>query len=339
MTADSLLDADDLVRGFPVRGVAWRGHRPIVRALNGVTLSVARRETLAVVGESGCGKSTLARAIVRLVELDSGRIHFDGEDVRALRGDSLRQYNRRVQLIFQDPYGSLNPRMTAGEVLEEALRVHQVVSRSARISRMVELLSLVRLPRDALERFPHEFSGGQRQRIAIARALSVQPEMLIADEIVSALDVSIQAQILNLLLDLQRELGLTILFVSHDLRVVRHLAHRVAVLYLGRVVEIGDADAVFGSPLHPYTQALLRAAPQMRVGLRNERVALAGELPSPMAIPPGCPFHPRCPLAFDRCRLETPVLRGAREDHKAECHLAEPPLQGLCGSSPRSIAP
>jgi oligopeptide/dipeptide ABC transporter ATP-binding protein len=321
MTTNVLLRADDLVRSFPAGGLSWHGRRSVVRALNGVNLSVARGETLAVVGESGCGKSTLARALVRLIELDSGQIRFAGEDVRTLHGDALRRYNRRVQLVFQDPYGSLNPRMTVGEMLEEALRVHQIVAPSRRTTRITELLSLVRLPSGATERLPHEFSGGQRQRIAIARALSVQPDMLIADEIVSALDVSIQAQILNLLLDLQHDLGLAILFVSHDLRVVRHLAHRVAVMYLGRVVEIGDADAVFTSPLHPYTQALLRAVPQMRAGRRDENVALAGELPSSLAIPTGCPFHPRCPLAFDRCRVQAPALYAGPDGHEAECHL------------------
>jgi oligopeptide/dipeptide ABC transporter ATP-binding protein len=323
MMAEALLCADDLMRSFPIRGIAWHGKRPVVRALNGVTLSVARGETLAVVGESGCGKSTLARALVRLIELDSGQIHFAGEDVRALQGDALRRYNRHVQLIFQDPYGSLNPRMTVGETLEEALGVHRIVPPSGRTARIAELLSLARLPTDATQRLPHEFSGGQRQRIAIARALSVQPDMLIADEIVSSLDVSVQAQILNLLLDLQRNLGLAILFVSHDLRVVRHLAHRVAVMYLGRVVEVGEADAVFGSPRHPYTQALLRAAPQMRLGRRNEKAALSGELPSPLAIPAGCPFHPRCPLAFNRCRVEAPALHAGPDGHRAECHLAD----------------
>jgi oligopeptide/dipeptide ABC transporter ATP-binding protein len=320
---DVLLRADDLVRSFPIRGIAWHGKRAEVRALNGVTLSIAPGETLAVVGESGCGKSTLARALVRLIELNSGQIHFAGEDVRALQGDALRRYNRRVQLVFQDPYGSLNPRMTVGETLEEALRVHRVVPASGISARIAELLSLVRLPADATQRFPHGFSGGQRQRIAIARALSVQPELLIADEIVSALDVSVQAQMLNLLLDLQRDLRLAILFVSHDLRVVRHLAHRVAVMYLGRIVELGEADAVFGSPLHPYTQALLRAAPQMRLGRRDEKVALMGELPSPLAIPAGCPFHPRCPLALARCRVEMPALHAGPGCHRAECHLAE----------------
>ena len=325
MTTDVLLRADDLVRSFSARGLSWHGRRPVVRALNGVNLAVARGETVAVVGESGCGKSTLARALVRLIELDSGQIRFAGEDVRTLHGDALRRYNRRVQLVFQDPYGSLNPRMTVGEMLEEALRVHQIGAPSRHTTRITELLSLVRLPSGAIERLPHEFSGGQRQRIAIARALSVQPDVLIADEIVSALDVSIQAQILNLLLDLQRDLGLAILFVSHDLRVVRHVAHRVAVMYLGRVVEIGDADAVFASPLHPYTQALLRAVPQMRAGRRDENVPLAGELPSSLAIPIGCPFHPRCPLAFDRCRVQAPALYAGPDGHEAECHLMGQP--------------
>lgn len=322
MTAEVLLRADNLVRSFLIRGIAWRGPRPAVRALNGVSLSVARGETLAVVGESGCGKSTLARVLVRLIDADAGQIRFAGHDVRALRGNALRQYNRRVQLIFQDPYGSLNPSMTVGEILDEALRVHRIVPPHSRTARIAELLSLVRLPADAAGRLPHEFSGGQRQRIAIARALSVQPDVLIADEIVSALDVSIQAQILNLLLDLQRQLGLAMLFVSHDLRVVRHLAHRVAVMYLGRVVETGDADAVFGSPMHPYTQALLRAAPQIRLGPRTEEEALSGELPSPLAIPSGCPFHPRCPSVLDRCRVEFPAPYINSDGHVAECHLA-----------------
>ena len=323
MMAEVLLRADDLVRSFPAPGFAWHGKHAAVRALNGVTLSLAQGETLAVVGESGCGKSTLTRALVRLIEVESGQIQFAGEDVRALQGDALRQYNRQVQLVFQDPYGSLNPRMTVGEMLEEALQVHRIVPPSHRTARVSELLSLARLPADATRRFPHEFSGGQRQRIAIARALSVRPQVLIADEIVSALDVSVQAQMLNLLLDLQRDLGLAILFVSHDLRVVRHLAHRVAVMYLGRVVEVGEADAIFQAPRHPYTQALLRAAPQMQLSNRNEKVALRGELPSPLAIPAGCPFHPRCPLVFDRCRVEPPAPHAGPAGHNAECHLAE----------------
>jgi oligopeptide/dipeptide ABC transporter ATP-binding protein len=299
-----------------------------VRALNGVSLTIARGETLAVVGESGCGKSTLARTLVRLIDLDSGQISFDDADVTTLRGAELRRYNRRVQMVFQDPYGSLNPRMTVGQILTEALAVHDMVPPSERAARVAALLALVRLPDTAADRLPHEFSGGQRQRIAIARALSIEPELLIADEIVSALDVSVQAQILNLLLDLQQRLGLAILFVSHDLRVVRHLAHRVAIMYLGRVVEQGPADAVFDTPRHPYTKALLRAAPSMEPPLpgasRTRRsAALSGELPSPLAIPGGCPFHPRCPQAMDRCRTEVPRIHMGEDKHLATCHLLD----------------
>ncbi len=327
MTA--LLRADDLARGFPVRrGLmdVLRGRpKRIVRALAGVTVTVNRGETLAVVGESGCGKSTLARALVRLIALDAGQIDYDGQDVRALSGEALRRYNRRVQMVFQDPYGSLNPRMTIGETLAEALSVHRMVPKDRIEARVAELLALVRLPANAAARMPHEFSGGQRQRIAIARALSVEPDLLIADEIVSALDVSVQAQILNLLLDMQERLGLAMLFVSHDLRVVRHLAHQVAVMYLGRVVEHGPAESVFDAPLHPYTQALLRAAPTLtpptsKQGRRTTESALRGELPSPMQNVPGCPFHPRCPAAFDRCRVDPPRMI-VRHGHGAACHL------------------
>jgi len=330
MTTGYLLEVDDLVRTFPMRlglsGILKGGQRPMVRALSGVTLAVERGETVAVVGESGCGKSTLARTLVRLIEADSGQILFEGGDVRTLRGEALRRYNRRVQMVFQDPYGSLNPRMTVGEMLGEALVVHNLVPQGQRAARIAELLELVRLPVSAATRLPHEFSGGQRQRIAIARALSVEPELLIADEIVSSLDVSVQAQILNLLLDLQQQLGLAILFVSHDLRVVRHIAHRVAIMYLGRVVELGPAESVFDRPRHPYTQALLRAAPTMEPppdGVRPSagEPALAGELPSPLAIPPGCPFHPRCPVARAECRREVPRVHMTDDGHLATCHL------------------
>jgi len=325
-----ILVADDLTRSFPGRrgfaGLLSGSARPLVRALNGVSLELARGETLAIVGESGCGKSTLARALVRLIDVDGGQISFEGTDVRRLSGADLQRYNRRVQMIFQDPYGSLNPRMTVGQILEEGLQVHDMVPAAQRAARVGELLSLVRLPADAAGRLPHEFSGGQRQRIAIARALSIEPDVLIADEIVSALDVSVQAQILNLLLDLQSRLGLAILFVSHDLRVVRHLAHRVAIMYLGRVVEVGQADDVFDRPRHPYTRALLRAAPAMEPPLPGvprvrRSAALVGELPSPLAIPNGCPFHPRCPEAIDRCSVEVPRVNIDENRQMATCHL------------------
>jgi oligopeptide/dipeptide ABC transporter ATP-binding protein len=325
----ALLRVDDLERGFPLRRSAVQalrgGPRPMVRALAGVSLSLGRGETLAVVGESGCGKSTLARTLVRLTDADAGQIDFDGQDVRALSGEGLRRYNRRVQMVFQDPYGSLNPRMSVGETLGEALTVHRMVPRAQVPTRIAELLALVRLPADAAARLPHEFSGGQRQRIAIARALAVEPELLIADEIVSALDVSVQAQILNLLLDMQERLGLAILFVSHDLRVVRHLAHAVAVMYLGRVVELGPADAVFDSPLHPYTEALLKAAPRLEPGgaRRRRGPALSGELPSPLQRVRGCPFHPRCPKAFAPCATVEPRTT-VHDGHRVLCHLHDP---------------
>jgi oligopeptide/dipeptide ABC transporter ATP-binding protein len=326
MIGRPLLSADDLAKSFPIR----RGLRSLlaggpplaVRALSGASLAIHHGETLAVVGESGCGKSTLARALVRLIEVDTGQVDFDGTDVRRLSGSALRDYNRRVQMVFQDPYGSLNPRLTVGEALTEAIAVHRLMPKGEIPARIATLLDLVRLPAAAGERFPHQFSGGQRQRIAIARALAVEPQVLIADEIVSALDVSVQAQIVNLLLELQERLGLAILFVSHDLRIVRHIAHRVAVMYLGRVVEMGPAQHVFGAPRHPYTRALLRAAPKLRGGRRSTVAVLSGELPSPLAIPSGCPFHPRCPESIERCRVEIPLSRIVDSGHFAACHLA-----------------
>lgn len=327
MNARPLLSADDITKSFPVRRslrAVLSGAPPLaVRALNGASLSVRHGETLAIVGESGCGKSTLARAIVRLMDVDSGQIDFDGADVLRLGGRHLRDYNRHVQMVFQDPYGSLNPRRTVGEVLTEAISVHRLMPKAEIPARIASLLDLVRLPATALGRLPHEFSGGQRQRIAIARALSVEPRVLVADEIVSALDVSVQAQIINLLLELQERLGLSILFVSHDLRVVRHIAHRVAVMYLGRVVEKGTAQAVFDTPRHPYTRALMRAAPKLRGGRRSTTAEVPGELPSPLKIPSGCPFHPRCSMAQHRCTVDLPLSRVIEDDHFSACHFAE----------------
>ncbi len=327
MIGEALLRADDLAKRFTVRrGLLsfLSGTPPLaVRALNGASLAVHRGETLAIVGESGCGKSTLARALVRLIDVDAGQVDFDGADVLRLSGRALRDYNRRVQMVFQDPYGSLNPRLTVREALTEAIAVHRLMPKSEIPARIASLLDLVRLPTTAGDRFPHEFSGGQRQRIAIARALAVEPQVLVADEIVSALDVSVQAQIVNLLLELQERLGLAILFVSHDLRVVRHIAHRVAVMYLGRVVETGPAERVFAAPRHPYTRALLRAAPKLRGGRRSTVAEITGELPSPLAIPSGCPFHPRCPMAVERCRAELPLSRVIESEHFSACHFAE----------------
>ncbi len=335
----ALLEVEHLSKRFPLRRTAFdalRGHpRPILQAVNDVSLSVARGEALGIVGESGCGKSTLARCLVRLHDPDSGTIRYDGADVLALAGAARRAFNRRVQMVFQDPYGSLNPRMTIHDALAEALRVHAVVPPAAIPARVAELLALVHLPPDAATRRPHAFSGGQRQRIGIARALAVEPAIIVADEPVSALDVSVQAQIVNLFLELQERLGLTLLFITHDLRLVRHVTHRVAVMYLGRIVEIGPTPALFAAPRHPYTQALLAAAPRLVApslvapslvgGRRRREAATRGELPGGAAIPAGCAFHPRCPVAVERCRRELPSLTPRGTPWPVACHLAGDP--------------
>ena len=316
--SEILVRAEGLTKTFPASGTrALRVH-----ALTAVDLDVRRGETLGIVGESGCGKSTLARCLVRLYDIDSGRITFDGSDVAKLQGAALRAFNRRVQMVFQDPYGSLNPRLTVRETLAEPLAVHRICPRGEIGARVESLLDLVNLPRSAAERRPHEFSGGQRQRIGIARALSVEPECLIADELVSALDVSVQAQMVNLLLELQERLRLTVVFIAHDLRLVRHLSHRVAVMYLGRVVELAETAALFERPRHPYTQALLAAAPDLDPQHRSRAEAVQGELPSPLAPPPGCAFHPRCPAAIDVCRRVLPPLAPLRDGRLAACHVA-----------------
>ncbi|TNC61394.1 ABC transporter ATP-binding protein [Rubellimicrobium roseum] len=325
---EAILTAEGVSKDFPLpRSLSDRlAGRPAraVHALSGVTLEVRRGETLGIVGESGCGKSTLARCLVRLHEVDGGRVTYGGTDVATLTGAERRAFNRRVQMIFQDPYGSLNPRMTVRQILAEALSVHRMVPTARIPDRIAELLALVRLPSDAADRHPHAFSGGQRQRIGIARALSVEPEVLVADELVSALDVSVQAQVVNLLLELQERLRLTVVFVAHDLRLVRHISHRVAVMYLGKVVEVAPTATLFDDPRHPYTQALLHAAPSLDPGSRSRRAAARGELPSPIAPPPGCPFNTRCPHAFDRCPAEVPFLTSRGPDHVAACHLAAP---------------
>lgn len=296
--------------------------RQVVSALNGVDLDVMPAETLGIVGESGCGKSTLARCIAGLNRPTSGDIRFEGESVIDLKGARRRGYNKRVQMMFQDPYTSLNPRMTVRDTLREAITVHRMREGAGIDRRVDELLDLVRLPDGAADKYPHEFSGGQRQRIGIARALSLEPTCLVADELVSALDVSVQAQVVNLLLELQDSLGLTVLFVAHDLRLVRHVSHRVAVIYLGAIVEIGPSEALFSRPMHPYSQALLAAAPSLDPTARRRAPALSGELPSPLDIPPGCPFHVRCPHAAERCRQEKPALRSVGHGMTA-CHFAE----------------
>jgi oligopeptide/dipeptide ABC transporter ATP-binding protein len=278
------------------------------------------------VGESGCGKSTLGKCIVRLHRPTSGRILFEGTDLAALKPGALKPHRRHLQMVFQDPVESLNARHTVGEIIGEPFEIHGVGDARSRRESVLALLAKVGLPAGAADRYPFEFSGGQRQRIGIARALALNPRLLVCDEPVSALDVSIQSQVLNLLLDLQRELGLTYLFIAHNLAVVKHVSDRIAIMYLGRIVELADADAIYARPLHPYTRALLSAIPRPNPGVRRERIVLQGDVPSPINPPPGCPFHPRCPHATDRCRAEAPALRPAPHDpaHTVSCHYDLP---------------
>lgn len=319
-----LVRAESLRKTFrgASRGLG-RDHAEL-RAVDGVTLEVMRGETLGLVGESGCGKSTFGRLLLRLQEPTSGRVYFEGEDITDLSQSELRPYRRQMQIIFQDPYSSLNPRMTVRAALAEALRVHGLVgSRSEEEQRIAALLERVGLRPEHMRRYPHEFSGGQRQRIGIARALAVSPRFIVADEPVSALDVSIQAQIVNLLSDLQGELGLSFLFIAHDLHVVEHVSRRVAVMYLGRIVEIAAADQIYDEPRHPYTQALLSAVPEPDPNAAKRRVILRGDVPSPLNPPSGCPFHPRCPIAEKGlCDREVPALRTIESGHEVACHLA-----------------
>ena len=320
-----LLEVRNLVKHFQVGGGLFGGRAGLVRAVDDVSFEIRRGETLGLVGESGCGKTTTGRCILQLERPTSGQILFEGRDLTTLNEDALRSIRRKMQVIFQDPYSSLNPRMTVGQIIGEPLAVHGIVAdRAERPKRVRELLSHVGLLAQHAQRYPHQLSGGQRQRVGIARALAVEPSLIICDEPVSALDVSIQAQIINLLEDLQAQFGLTYLFVAHDLSVVRHISDRVVVMYLGKIVEITDRKSLYDSPLHPYTKALLSAVPIPDPALeaQRERVVLGGEVPSPLNPPSGCVFHPRCPIAVDRCRSEVPVLREVKPGHWAACLLA-----------------
>ena len=318
---DVLLEVEDLRKYFPVRGGVFGRKVGEVKAVDGISFSIQKGETLGLVGESGSGKSTAGRSILRLIEPTSGRVRFNGRNVFELGKEELRELRRRMQIIFQDPYASLNPRMTVGSIVGEPFAIHKIAAGRDREERVEALLMRVGLSADHMRRYPHEFSGGQRQRIGIARALALHPEFIIGDEPVSALDVSIQAQVINLLEDLQQEMGLSYLIIAHDLSVVRHISHRIAVMYLGKLVEIADNEQLYNNPLHPYTEALLSAVPVPDPRTKKERIVLTGDIPSPINPPSGCVFHTRCPIVEDRCKTEVPELRKLDDGRLLACHL------------------
>ncbi|WP_156290127.1 ABC transporter ATP-binding protein [Oceanobacillus salinisoli] len=321
-----LLKVTELKQYFPIKGGILGKTINYVKAVDGISFTIYEGETLSIVGESGCGKSTTGRAILRLDEPTSGKVEFKGEDLLSYSKKKMNQERKNMQIIFQDPYASINPRQTVRQILNEALEIQNVVPKKERNQRVIELLETVGLGEHQLDRYPHEFSGGQRQRIGIARALSVNPELIVADEAVSALDVSIQAQVINLLKKLQREFQLTYLFISHDLGVVRHISDRIIVMYLGKIVEIADKKSLFKNPKHPYTKALLSAIPSTDVEKEKQRIILGGDVPSPINPPSGCRFHTRCPFATELCKTEEPKLRRMdmmKEGHQAACHFIE----------------
>ena len=316
-----VLEVTDLKKHFPIKRGLLRRTAGYVYAVDGVSLTIQPGETLGLVGESGCGKSTVGRAILRLIEPTAGRIKVNGTDITHLDKASLRPYRRAMQIIFQDPFSSLDPRMTAGHIVAEPLRVHGIGNAKERRARVADIFRRVGLRAEQVDNYPHQFSGGQRQRIGIARALALEPSLIIGDEPVSALDVSIQAQILNLVMDLQDELGLSYLFISHNLAVVEHISHHIAVMYLGRIVEYTSKKTLFTAPLHPYTESLLAAVPVPDPAIKRRKIVLQGDVPSPVKPPPGCHFHTRCPYAFDRCRSEDPALREVKPGQYVACHL------------------
>jgi oligopeptide transport system ATP-binding protein len=320
-----LVQVQNLVKHFPIRkGFFSSGETGVVRAVDDITFTVGRGETLGLVGESGCGKSTTGRLMLRLIEPTAGAIKYEGVDIARLAPRQMRERRRELQIIFQDPFSSLNPRMTVESIITEPLIIHSIGTSASRRERAHELLDVVGLARSYANRYPHEFSGGQRQRIGIARALALRPQFIVCDEPVSALDVSIQAQVINLMQDLQREFGLTYLFISHNLAVIRHIADRVAVMYLGKIVELTDKHSLYAAPKHPYTQALLSAIPIAKPGLTRTRMVLGGDVPSPINPPSGCRFHTRCPYAEARCRTIEPPLADVGGGHHVACHLVQP---------------
>ena len=321
-TENDLLVVKDLVMHFKKSGGFLSGESSVVRAVDGVSFSIPRGKTLSLVGESGCGKTTTGRLVLDLIKPTSGSVHYDGIELSTLNTKGMRKIRRKMQIIFQDPFSSLNPRMSVAKIIGEALQIHGIGTKEDRTKRILNLLELVGLPKESAGRYPHEFSGGQRQRIGIARALAVEPEMIVADEPVSALDVSIQTQILNLMVDLQKRFRLTYLFVGHDLSVIKHISDYVAVMYLGRIVEIGTVGEIFDNPTHPYTQALLKAIPVTRPSQRRKREILEGHVPSPIDPPSGCHFHPRCTKCEDICRQTDTRLTKLGEHHRVACHIA-----------------
>lgn len=323
--SDTLLSVRNLSKHFKLKSRRLLEPAPILKAVDGIDFTVAKGETLGLVGESGCGKTTVARLILRLIEPTSGEVKFDGADIFGCSPSELQRHRRQMQLVFQDPVSSLNPRMSVGMAIAESLRFHGIGTQAERYAQARKYLDVVGLSSDYFDRLPHEFSGGQAQRVGIARALILQPRLLVLDEPVSALDVSIRAQILNLLLDLQKELDLTYVFISHDLSVVKRICDRTAVLYLGKIVELADSESVYREPLHPYTQALIQAIPVADPGAKSveEMGALEGDVPSPINPPSGCPFHTRCPKVMDRCRKEQPPLRDVDQGHQVSCFLVD----------------